>query len=107
MAADTVITATDTPPLSARGGITTIILTHARPTATTGRAGSSVASSSAPAPGITGIGVAVDTTVAAATMAGVDTTVDRATATVVVESVTVVELAMPALAIPLTTAEPA
>ena len=101
MAVDTVITVTGIPPLSARGGITTIILTHARPTATTGRAGLSVVSSSGPAPGIAGIGAAVDTTVAAGTMAGADTTVDRATATVAVE------LATPALADPLTMAEPA
>src|SRR5580704_13839421 len=107
MAVDTVITATGTPPLSARGGITTIILTHARPTATTGRAGLSVVSSSLPAPGTTGIGVAADTTVAADTMAAVATTDDRATATVAAESVTGAELATRGLADPLTMAEPA
>jgi hypothetical protein len=53
----------------APGGITTTILTHARLMATTDLAGSLVASLSAPARGIAGIGVAVDTMVAVATTA--------------------------------------
>ena len=71
---DTEITATGTLLRSARGGTTTTIPTHAPPMATMDRAGLSVVSLSAPAPGTTVTGVAVATTAAAATTVVVDTT---------------------------------
>ena len=76
------ITATGIPLLSVSGATTTTIRTHARLMATTARAGSSVASLSAPARGITATGDAVATMVAADIMAAADTTVEQGIAVV-------------------------
>ncbi len=75
------------PLLSVRGATTTTIPTHARLMATTARAGSSVASLSGLALGITDIGDAVATMVAADTMAAVDTTVEQGIAVVLATAV--------------------
>jgi hypothetical protein len=58
------------------GATTTIILTPARPMATTDRAGSSAASSSARVPGIADIGVEVDIMAAVGTTVAADTTAE-------------------------------
>lgn len=78
------ITATGIPTRlrSAAGATILIIPTLARLTATTARAGSSVASLSAPARGIAATGVAVDTMVAEGTMVAVDTTAEPGIAVV-------------------------
>lgn len=86
---------------SAPGDTTTTIPTHARPMATMDRAGLSVVSLSAPAPGITATGDTVDTMVAVATTDTVDTTAAPDITTVIAA-----ELDTPELETALTAGQP-
>src|SRR5579859_5308936 len=107
------ITVMDTRLRSVPGATIPIILTPARPMATTDRVGSWVGSLSGPAPGTTGIGVTVDTgvavgtgvmavtTVTVATMAGPDIT-----ATPDITTGIAAELDTPTMAAALTTVQP-